>query len=106
MDPSSVAVADPVAAWHSLVAERAASAVCAGLADRMRERRLTFGGRLLCPFLRPFFLEAAELLWTLGERVAARAMEDATLLEDLALSPEEIRLARIDPGYQTTSTAA
>ncbi len=96
MDPSSVAVADPVAAWHSLVAERAASAVCAGLADRMRERRLTFGGRLLCPFLRPFFLEAtdearvkeaAELLWTLGERVAARAMEDATLLEDLALSP-------------------
>ena len=26
------------------------------LAERMREQRLTFGGRLLCPFLRPFFL--------------------------------------------------
>ena len=34
--------------------------MCARLADRMRERRLTFGGRLLCPFLRPFFLDAAD----------------------------------------------
>ena len=46
----------------------------------MRERHLTFGGRLLCPFLRPFFLDpgdearikrAAETLWRLGERLAA-----------------------------------
>ena len=45
----------------------------------MRDARLTFGGRLLCPFLRPFFLHpsdearvkhAAETLWRLGERVA------------------------------------
>ena len=49
----------------------------------MRDQRLTFGGRLLCPFLRPFFLtaedeqrvrHAAEGMWTLGERVAAAAM--------------------------------
>src|SRR5262245_39744893 len=91
------------------------AAVCAQLAGRMRERRLTFGGRLLCPFLRPFFLspedetlvkEAAETLWTLGERVAQAAMADRTLLDDLGLSDDEIRLARIDPGYPTTSTAA
>jgi len=115
MDRSSVAVADPIAAWHALVDDSTIRGACGELADRMRERRLTFGGRLLCPFLRPFFLdaadearvrEAAELLWTLGERVASAAMDDATLLADLALSPEEIRLARIDPGYQTTSTAA
>jgi hypothetical protein len=107
---------DPGSHWNALVANHAdARRVCASLADRMRARRLTFGGRLLCPFLRPFFLDAAdearvkdaaETLWVLGERVAARAMEDATLLEDLALSDEEIRLARIDPGYPTTSTAA
>jgi uncharacterized circularly permuted ATP-grasp superfamily protein len=80
----------------------------------MRERRLTFGGRLLCPFLRPFFLDpgderrvahAAETLWHLGERVAKVAAADASLLEYLGLSDEEIRLAQIDPGYEVASTA-
>jgi uncharacterized circularly permuted ATP-grasp superfamily protein len=107
---------DPVSRWNEIVAAHAdPRRVCSTLADRMRERRLTFGGRLLCPFLRPFFLdardearvkEAAETLWVLGERIAARAMDDATLLDDLALSGEEIRLARLDPRYNTTSTAA
>src|SRR5207237_295459 len=50
--------------------------------------------------------DAAETLWILGERVAQAALSDDTLLADLALSPDEIRLARIDPGYATTSTAA
>src|SRR3982751_549178 len=81
----------------------------------MRERRLTFGGRLLCPFLRPFFLSsaddarvkaAAEMLWHLGERVAAQAAGDPRMLEYLGLSADEIRLAEIDPGYQVASTAA
>src|SRR5262245_60656013 len=91
------------------------AAVCAQLAGRRRERRLTFGGGLLCPVLVPLFLspedatlvkEAAETLWTLGERVAQAAMADRTLLDDLGLSDDEIRLARIDPGYPTASTAA
>ena len=108
--------ADPIALWNAIVAGQPdVRGLCASLADRARARRLTFGGRLLCPFLRPFFLDAedearvthaAETLWTLGERVAKAAMTDPTLLEDLALSDEEIRLARIDPGYETTSTAA
>ena len=37
----------------------------------MRERHLTFGGRLLCPFLRPFFLDPAD------EARVKRAAEDA-----------------------------
>ena len=105
---------DAIEHWDALVSGPL-GADCSGLADRMRARRLTFGGRLLCPFLRPFFLgaadeirvrEAAELLWVLGERVAQRALEDRTLLSDLALSEDEIRLARIDPKYATASTAA
>lgn len=80
----------------------------------MRERRLTFGGRLLCPFLRPFFLtpdderrvvKAAETMWRLGERVAA-ALDRHDVLQELALDDDEIRLARIDPGYGVASTAA
>ena len=81
----------------------------------MREARLTFGGRLLCPFLRPFFLSpsdaarvkhAAETLWQLGERVARHAAADAAMLEYLGLSDAEIRLAQIEPGYDIASTAA
>ena len=101
--------------WHALVARDGRGALCSPLADRMRAEHLTFGGRLLCPFLRPFFLdtadearvkETAEALWTFGERVARAAVDDPTLLDDLALSPDEIALARIEPGYGTTSTAA
>jgi len=86
---------DPIAAWHALVREGTDPNLCAGLATRMRERHLTFGGRLLCPFLRPFFLDpadegrikrAAETLWRLGERLAEAAAADETLMAELGLS--------------------
>ena len=101
--------------WHSLLRDVDGPAWCSSLAERMRARRLHFGGRPLCPFLRPFFLaaadegrvrHAAETLWQLGERVAQVAIDRPDLLRQLALSDDEIRLARIDPGYKTTSTAA
>jgi len=107
--------ADPIEAWHALVREGTDANLCAGLATRMRERHLTFGGRLLCPFLRPFFLEpadegrikgAAETLWRLGERLAQAASTDAALMADLGLSDAEMALARINPGYDVASTAA
>ena len=106
---------EPAAEWQALIRERADPALCGGLADRMRERRLTFGGRLLCPFLRPFFLDprdearvrhAAETLWRLGERVAKAAAADTQLLDYLGLSEDEIRLVEIDPGYEVASTSA
>ena len=101
--------------WMTIVRRSEGSPLCAPLAARMRERRLTFGGRLLCPFLRPFFFSpedeqrvarAASLLYTLGERVAAAAIDDAPLLAELGLSEAEISLAAIDPGYGVASTAA
>ncbi|HKB10181.1 MAG TPA: hypothetical protein VKD69_05995 [Vicinamibacterales bacterium] len=106
---------DPSAIWNDLLSREDTVALCTGITTAQRERRLRFGDRVLCPFLRPFFLTAAdearvkhvvETLWTLGERVARVAMEQPAMLGDLALSDDEIRLARIDPGYQTTSTAA
>ena len=105
----------PIDRWHALLQTENAAALCPSLADRMRSRRLHFGGRPLCPFLRPFFLDAAdedrvrhaaETLWHLGEKVARVAIDRPELLRQLALSDEEIRLAAIDPGYETTSTAA
>jgi uncharacterized circularly permuted ATP-grasp superfamily protein len=105
----------PIDAWHGLLGGEAAGAMCERLTDRMRERRLRFGDRVICPFLRPFFLDSAdeprvrrvaETLWTLGERVAEAAMASPEIMRQLALSEDEIRLARIEPGYKTTSTAA
>jgi hypothetical protein len=88
--------------WHELLAEEPAGPMCARLTGRMRERRLQFGDRVICPFLRPFFLDAAdeprvarvaETLWTLGERVAEAAMRSPSILRQLALSDGEIRPA-------------
>jgi uncharacterized circularly permuted ATP-grasp superfamily protein len=101
--------------WNSLLAGTDTSAMCGHLSSLMRERRLRFGDRVICPFLRPFFLDAAdearvrgvvEMLWRLGERVAAEAIGTPQMLTEMALSDAEIRLAQIDPGYATTSTAA
>jgi uncharacterized circularly permuted ATP-grasp superfamily protein len=81
----------------------------------MRSGRLTFGGRLLCPFLRPFFLDAgdearvtraAEALWRLGEQFAKAAAGDAAMLDHVGLNDDEIRLAQVDPGPGPASTAA
>lgn len=106
---------DPIAAWHAILREDASGASCDDLASRLRERKLTFGGRVLCPFLRPFFLHpederrvvrAAEALWRLGERLAHVAVHDRSLLEALGLSRAEIDLVSIDPGSGPASTAA
>jgi len=106
---------EPATLWNNLLHEEDTAALCARITTAQRERRLRFGNRVLCPFLRPFFLTTAdearvrdvvETLWLLGERVARVAMEQPALLADLALSEDEIRLARIEPGYRTASTAA
>src|SRR5262247_3668446 len=74
--------------------------------ERMRHARLTFGGRVLCPFLRPQFVSP-----DVYEQVRAvcrgifRAIEkvEAALGPELwsrvDLTPEEAELVAIDPGY-------
>jgi hypothetical protein len=82
---------------------------------RLREEKLTFGDRVHCPFLRPFFLSqqdeervrlVAETVAALGERVAAAALEDRALFGQFHLRPEEGRLARLHTGYGLASTAS
>jgi uncharacterized circularly permuted ATP-grasp superfamily protein len=107
----------PAEIWNSLLRAdvELSPPFCAELSARMRAEKLTFGDRIHCPFLRPFFLssqdelrvsEVAELIARLGERVVAQALNDPALLAQVALSPEEERLARIPPRYKTSSTAS
>ena len=82
---------------------------------RMRAEKLTFGDRVHCPFLRPFFISpadeqrvrvVAETVAELGERVAAAALKDPALLAQLHLRPEEERLVRLPVAATRASTAS
>ncbi|MBA0087119.1 MAG: hypothetical protein HRJ53_19215, partial [Acidobacteria bacterium Pan2503] len=79
---------------------------------RMRQAKLTFGDRVHCPFLRPFFLSpadeqrvrtVAETMAGLGERVVMAALHDRHIFTQLHLSEEEERLARIQVGFGPAS---
>lgn len=107
---------DPAARWHELLeAGGQAPAAARALADRMRGGKLTFGDRIHCPFLRPFFLSAAdegrvgraaETIAAAGERVVRAAMASRPLREALGVFEEEERLIGIEPGYGTACTAS
>lgn len=83
--------------------------------EQVREAKLTFGKRVHCPFLRPFFLspqdeqrvrKVAETLAAVAERVTAAALESRPLLEQFHLRPEEERLAKMPAGRGPASTAS
>jgi hypothetical protein len=108
---------DPVDEWHDLLRpeQELSPAFCESLTAAMRAQRLTFGDRIHCPFLRPFFLTpadeariraASETMAVLGERVARLALTSPRLIHDLGVTEAEESLIRIDPGYGTASTAS
>jgi A circularly permuted ATPgrasp len=103
--------------WHALLrpGEELSPDFCRSLTEAMRARKLTFGDRVHCPFLRPFFLTAedeerirvaAETIAALGERVARVAMENPRLFQALGITAGEEPLIRIEPRYATASTAS
>ena len=107
----------PIDVWHALLRPdvELTPAFTGELAARMRAERLTFGDRVHCPFLRPFFIDeleearvrpVAETIAVLGERVVQAAIASPQLLAQVALSPDEERLFRIEPGYTRASTAS
>src|SRR5262249_60898541 len=105
---------DAAEAWQAILRAHTDDDLCGALADRMREGRLVFGGRLLCPFLRPFFLDArdearvaraSESLWRLGERFVRAAAGDRSLRDAVGMSVAEIELAEVGPGPGPDSVA-
>lgn len=81
--------------------------------ERMRAAKLTFGGRVLCPFLRPNFVSPADYDEIRGVcRAIFAAIEKASrtlgreLWDRVDLTPEERELVAIEPGYARASPTA
>jgi hypothetical protein len=106
-----------IADWHALLRpdEELTPKFTAAFAASMRAKKLTFGQRVHCPFLRPFFLTAAdeariraaaETIAVLGERVTRAAFENDDIYHQLGMTEPEDALVDIDPGYPTASTTS
>jgi hypothetical protein len=113
----SVLPPSPMDDWHAILKSTLlrVPALPEDLFQRMRNAKLTFGDRVHCPFLRPFFLSpedearvrtVAETIADLGERIVTAALDDKHLFAQLHLREEEERLARIPTGYGRASTAS
>jgi hypothetical protein len=85
------------------------------LHQRMESARLSAGGRLICPFLRPNFIsrrqyeslvKTGESLIAAIDRIQQMVLSSPALLARLDLLPAEKMLASIDPGYQALEVAA
>ena len=85
------------------------------LHQRMETSKLSAGGRLVCPFLRPHFLsrrqyeslvKTGESLIAAIDRMEQMVLANPALLSRLELLPAEKMLAAIDPGYQALEVAA
>src|SRR5260370_14481741 len=117
-DPTASALPpSPIEDWHAILKSTLlrVPALPEDLFKRMRRAQLTFGDRVHCPFLRPFFLSpkdearvrtVSETIADLGERIATTALDDKNLFAQLHLRDEEERLARIPTGYGRASTAS
>jgi hypothetical protein len=103
--------------WHKLLQAKLRSSpkFTENFYAQLRAAKLTFGNRVHCPFLRPFFLSpqdeqrvrvVAETMAELAERVTDAAMKDTALLAQFHLRDEELRLVRLGKIAGPASTAS
>lgn len=113
----SRAMNDPAKRWDESLQPvlKAAPGFPKAFLGKLRVAKLTFGRRVHCPFLRPFFLSpadearvrrVAESIAAVAERVTAAALKDDSLFKQFHLRPEEERLARMTTGFGPASTAS
>jgi hypothetical protein len=109
MDPLTARAVDD---YHRLLRDDAAlrEEIEERFLDRVRDARLTFGGRVLCPFPRPNLVSQTVYDQIRGvcrgifgaiEKAEARLGED--LWDRVDVTPDERELVRIDPGYARSS---
>jgi len=120
MRPSKIVIPggqDPVECWDKILRPKMKKSpdFAKRFLAEVRGAKLTFGKRVHCPFLRPYFLSpqdeervrrVAETLAAIAERITVSALENNSLFEQFHLRPEEERLARLPAGFGPASTAS
>ena len=112
MDPLALRAADE---YHKLLRDEKGfvQEMEARFFDKMRAAQLTFGGRVLCPYLRPNFVSPRDYeeirgvcraIFAAIEKVEAHLGPE--LLDRVDVTPEERDLVAIDPGYRRSSPTA
>jgi len=105
---------EAVARYHKLL-ENQDLAWAEALQQRMEDEKLSAGGRLICPFLRPNFItrrqydtlvKTGEALIGAIDRLERMVLSTPALLARLELLPAEKMLAGIDPGYDALEVAS
>ncbi len=85
------------------------------LDEGLEAARLIFGGRRLCPYLRPHFVTVAdwnrvkticETVWSALQKVKDAAVKDDLILDELGVTDVEKGLIAIDPKYTQVSPTA
>ncbi|MGD9628250.1 MAG: hypothetical protein AB7V18_03300 [Pyrinomonadaceae bacterium] len=107
---------EAVSYYHSLLEDDGLAAETYEiLHEGLRRNRLIFGGRPLCPYLRPHFVTVAdwarikvicETVWSALQKVKDAAVKDDVLLDELGVTAIERELVKIDPGYRQVSPTA
>jgi glutathionylspermidine synthase len=101
-----------IAEYHELLAadQTLTPATFEKLRSAMRKNRLLYGDRPIGVALRPHLLGqkqfrtltvSAERVTSALEKVAAAAVQDADLMDELSLTEAERRMALVDPGFST-----
>jgi hypothetical protein len=107
---------EAVTYYHQLLEDQElAEASRVMLDEGFEQAKLIFGGRRLCPYLRPHFVaeqdyarvrRICETVWGAIQQVKDAAVEDSALFDELGLTDIERELVSIDPGYREVSPTA
>ena len=85
------------------------------LQEKMKEQRLTIGGRPISPVLRPHFVsnrqyanlvKAAEALYSAIDRVEKMALSNPAYMARMNMLPAEKMLASLNPGYSSMAVTS
>ena len=108
--------ADPVSAYHELLAEgTAADRSIDALREGQREKNLVFGDHPLCVALRPQLItrqrydaamRASRRIYLAMAALERALLDDADLRSELDLEPEEESLAMAEPPCKASATSA
>ncbi|MHB2016693.1 MAG: hypothetical protein ACYCW6_07070 [Candidatus Xenobia bacterium] len=103
---------EAAAVYHRMLAEAYGPGLRHEFEAHMREGPLDYGGRPLCPYMRPHFVTARQHAFVQQQlrsillalkRVAELAIAEPSLQDEMGLTPEERELVALPPGYDTVS---